>query len=220
MMVDYRKILSSGIDQLSLPFNLSSTQVEQLLNYHLLMIKWNGAYNLTAVRDPVAMLSRHLLDSLSIAPHLFKKNTGQRFIDVGTGAGLPGIVLAILYPENDVHLLDSNGKKTRFLFQVKTELGLDNITVHHSRVEQHSAPDGYDGILSRAFATLEDMITGSEHLLSNNGSFFAMKGIYPELEIQRLSSLKKPYKVSACHQLFVPGEEGERHLIVISAENS
>lgn len=203
----YRIALTDGIRKLSL--SLSEKKIEDLLAYHQLMIKWNKAYNLTAVRDPLAMVSRHLVDSLSIAPYI----EGQRFIDVGTGGGLPGIVMAIIFPEKSFDLLDSNGKKTRFLFQVKTELKLTNVNVHHCRVEQHKPEYGYDGILSRAFATLKDMVDGSRQLLADGGRFYAMKGVYPR---QELRDIPKPYKVETCHTLQVPGTDGERHLIVMT----
>lgn len=202
-----RQRLELGLKEMSL--SLTETVIDKLMAYLVLLNKWNKAYNLTAVRDPYEMVSRHLLDSLSIVPFI----DGQRLIDVGTGGGLPGIILAILKPDCEVNLLDSNGKKTRFLFQVKTELGLDNVTVHHCRVEQHQPEQLYDGVLSRAFATLLDMVNGSHQLLKDNGRFYAMKGIYPE---QELSELPKHYKVIACHPLTVPFEQGQRHLVEFS----
>lgn len=202
-----RERLEQGVQQLDQ--SLTKKNTDQLLEYLVLLDKWNKAYNLTAVRDPFAMVSRHLLDSLSIAPLI----QGERLIDVGSGGGLPGIVLAILNPEKKIDLLDSNGKKTRFLFQVKTTLGLDHVDVHHCRVESHQPTQAYDGVVSRAFATLVDMVKGSQHLLSEEGRFFAMKGLYPQ---QELSELEKGYKVEACHELTVPFEEGKRHLIELS----
>lgn len=209
METSYRSILEDGIADLSLM--VSPEKIDFLLAYHELLIKWNKAYNLTAVRNPREMIVRHFLDSLTIAPYL----KGSHFIDIGAGAGFPGIVLAILFPERKFDLLDSNGKKTRFLFQAKTELALDNVTVHHSRVEQHATQHGYDGVLSRAFATLNDMVANSEQLLAEDGLFLAMKGIYPESELKELSEQGKNYTVEAIHKLWVPGDSGERHLIVI-----
>jgi 16S rRNA (guanine527-N7)-methyltransferase len=184
---------------------LDSRQETQLLDYLELLHKWNGAYNLTAVRDPEKMVTRHLLDSLAVAGHL----QGDRVVDVGTGAGLPGIPLAIVYPQRGFSLLDSNGKKTRFLFQVKTALGLDNMQVHHERVESFRPSEPYDAVLSRAFASLADMVAGCRHLLADNGRFFAMKGTYPE---QELADLDPAYEVIAVHLLEVPGLSEQRHL--------
>lgn len=208
----FRNTLLTGIDQLSGLPKISDSQIELMLAYHQLLIKWNKKYNLTAVRDPEEMISRHILDSLTIATYL----VGQKFLDVGTGAGLPGIILAILYPQRQFDLLDSNGKKTRFLFQVKTELKLDNVNVFQCRVEQHEFVAAYDGVLSRAFATLADMISGSERLLKPSGNFYAMKGLYPGDEIEQLNRLENSYKVEKAISLTVPGVEGGRHLIVVS----
>ena len=175
-------------------------------SYINLLDKWNKTYNLSAIRDINEMLDRHLIDSLSIAAYI----DGNRFIDVGTGPGLPGIPLAILYPEKHFSLLDSNGKKTRFLQQTKIELQLANIEIFNERVENHQTTECYDGVLSRAFASLEDMISGSEHLCAENGHFYAMKGQYPELELQAIT---KPYKVQAIDW---QENQAERHLIIIS----
>lgn len=196
--------LRRGCEALGLA--LESRQAERLLAYLDLLRKWNGAYNLTAVRDPAQMVTRHLLDSLAIAPHLH----GRNVIDVGTGAGLPGLPLAILLPESRFSLLDSNGKKTRFLFQVKTALGLDNMQVHHARVESFRPPEPYDAVLSRAFASLADMVARCGHLLAPTGSFLAMKGVYPADE---LTELGPQYAVKAIQALAVPGLDEQRHLV-------
>jgi len=159
------------------------------------------------VRDPEEMIRRHLLDSLSIIPYV----TGDRILDVGTGPGLPGIPLAICFPEKTLVLLDSNGKKTRFLTQAKIELGLTNMTPVQSRIESFSS-EPFDSITSRAFATLKDMVDGSIHLLKENGFFYAMKGLYPTDEIGELDNRTT---VVDCFALHVPGEEAERHLVKI-----
>ena len=177
-----------------------------LLGYLALLSKWNRAYNLTAVRDPGEMVTRHLLDSLAIAPYL----TGRRLIDVGTGGGLPGVPMAILFPDREFHLLDSNGKKTRFLFQVKTALGLDNMTVHQARVESFHSEAPFDAVLSRAFASLEDMVSGCRHLLGEGGHFLAMKGAYPREELDAVAG---ECRVEAVHPLLVPGLGEQRHLV-------
>ena len=185
---------------------MTGEQLKCLLTYLELLVKWNKAYNLTAVRDPSQMVTRHLLDSLAIAPHL----VGERLIDVGTGAGLPGVPMAILFPQRHFSLLDSNGKKTRFLFQVKTQLGLDNMAVIQQRVEVSAPERPYDAVLSRAFASLEDMVNGCQHLLAAGGHFLAMKGGHPELE---LAVLADKCSVIAVHPLEVPGLAEQRHLV-------
>lgn len=208
----FKEALLSGISQLSHFPKSTDVSIGLLSDYLQLLIKWNKAYNLTAIRDPDEMISKHILDSLSIAPHI----NGQYFLDVGTGAGLPGVILAILYPQRQFDLLDSNGKKTRFLFQVKTELKLDNISVFQCRVENHKVGPVYDGVLSRAFATLHDMVVGSRHLLKDSGNFYAMKGAFPGTEIEQLESKEPVVKVVETLPLVVPGENAERHLVVIS----
>ncbi len=200
--------LARGADTLGLA--LSPDQLDALLQYLDLMARWNRAYNLTAVREPQQMVVRHLLDSLAIAPYL----RGQRLIDVGTGGGLPGVPLAICCPQHEFHLLDSNGKKTRFLFQVKTALGLDTMSVHHARVETFRPEQDYDAVLSRAFASLDDMVTGCSHLLGPGGLFLAMKGVYPE---QELAAVADRCDLRAVHKLSVPGLEEERHLVVLAS---
>lgn len=179
---------------------------DRLLQYLELLARWNRSYNLTAVREPQQMVTRHLLDSLAIAPYL----VGQRLIDVGTGGGLPGVPMSILFPEREFHLLDSNGKKTRFLFQVKTALGLDNMTVHQARVESFQCEPAFDAVISRAFASLEDMVSGCRHLLARDGHFLAMKGAYPQDEIAAIEDL---CKVQAVHSLDVPNLGEQRHLV-------
>ncbi len=199
-----RILLQEGIAELGAP--LTAPQVALLIEYLELLVKWNRAYNLTAVRDPAEMVIRHLLDSLAIAPCL----TGRRFIDVGTGAGLPGIPLAIAQPDRTFDLLDSNGKKTRFLFQVKTALALDNMTVHQARVESFQPSGLFDAVLSRAFASLGDMIDCCRHLLAPGGRFLAMKGQFPEAELAELSD---SVELVASHRLDIPGLAEERHLL-------
>lgn len=196
--------LRDGLGQLGL--DATHHQVDTLMRYLGGLAKWNQAYNLTAVRDPEQMVVRHLLDSLAVVPH-----SGQgRLIDVGTGAGLPGMVLAIMQPERPITLLDSNGKKTRFLRQMAVELGLPTVTVVQARVEAHR--DRYNVISSRAFASLADMVNWSAHLLAENGHFLAMKGQLPADEI---SALPAPYRASNIIRLAVPSLDEERHLVCI-----
>lgn len=181
---------------------------DKLLAYLQLLQKWNKAYNLTAVRDEQQMVYRHLLDSLAIAAHI--PASVSQVVDVGSGAGLPGVPLALLYPQQQYHLVDSNGKKTRFLFQVKTALGLDNMTVHHVRAEEWAPPATFDIVLSRAFASLADMVTCCAHLCSPNGRFLAMKGTRPDIELAALAGL---CEVHGVYSLQVPGLEEARHLV-------
>ena len=198
--------LKLGLERLHLSCN--EKQINQLLNYLDLLERWNKAYNLTAIRDPFDMINLHLLDSLAISVEL----QGDRFIDVGTGPGLPGIPLAIINQNKNFTLLDSNGKKTRFLFQTKLELGLDNISEVNQRVQDFHPKQTYDCVLSRAFSSLGDMVENCHHLLNQNGYFLAMKGKLPQTELRELP---KNYKVEKLHSINVPGVEGQRHLIKI-----
>lgn len=185
---------------------ITDTQKTQLVQLVELLHKWNKAYNLTSVRDPDTMLVKHILDSLVVSPHLH----GERFIDVGTGPGLPGLPLAIINPDKQFVLLDSLGKRINFIRQVIQELGLTNVTPVKSRVEEYQPDVGFDCVLSRAFASLEDMLSWCHHLPSEQGSFLALKGQYPE---QELAQLPANIRLVACHELRVPELEGERHLL-------
>lgn len=191
----------------ALGLTLTDSQLDKLMAYLVLLLKWNNAYNLTAVREPTDMVSRHLIDSLSILPYVH----GPRLIDVGSGPGLPGIVLAICRPDLQVTTLDSNGKKTRFQQQVKLELALTNLTVINGRAEQCQAAP-FDEVISRAFASISDMIQWCAHLCRPEGVFLAMKGNYPANE---LTALPGDFEQQHCYQLTVPGTEGERHLLVL-----
>lgn len=193
---------------------LADSQADLLTGYVELLAKWNKAYNLTAVRDPLEMVSRHIHDSLSIAPFM----EGDYLIDVGSGPGLPGIPMAILYPEKQYTLLDSNGKKTRFMTQAKTELGLENVTVANCRVESFEAIQPFDVIMSRAFSSLADMVNGSHHLIKSGGKFLAMKGLFPEQELVDLKQLRPDISLLESHALDVPGCEAQRHLVILKAD--
>ncbi|KAA0873753.1 16S rRNA (guanine(527)-N(7))-methyltransferase RsmG [Nitrincola tapanii] len=198
--------LAAGISALGLA--ISAPQQDSLYQYLCLLMKWNQAYNLTAVRDASEMVNRHLLDSLSVLPYVQPQG---RLLDVGSGPGLPGIPLAICYPELKVTTLDSNGKKTRFQQQAKFELGLENLEVVQSRVEK-LVREPFDQVISRAFASLEDMLNWSGHLCAPSGVCLAMKGVYPEQELQ---AIPQGFALKACHSLAVPGTPGERHLLIL-----
>ncbi|MCW1875741.1 16S rRNA (guanine(527)-N(7))-methyltransferase RsmG [Erwinia sp. INIA-01] len=189
--------------------SLTDLQKQQLIGYVDMLHKWNKAYNLTSVRDPEQMLVRHILDSIVVEPHL----EGERFIDVGTGPGLPGVPLAIVRPQAHFTLLDSLGKRVRFLRQVQHELKLENITPVQSRVEDFPAEPPFDGVISRAFASLNDMVSWCHHLPGSEGRFYALKGLLPEDEI---AALPVGFVVEKIASLVVPELEGERHLVVIS----
>ncbi|CAM3533453.1 16S rRNA (guanine(527)-N(7))-methyltransferase RsmG [Yersinia entomophaga] len=189
--------------------SLPDQQKQQLIGYVELLHKWNKAYNLTSVRDPEQMLVRHILDSIVVNPHL----QGQRFIDVGTGPGLPGIPLAIVRPDSHFTLLDSLGKRVRFLRQVQHELGLTNIEPVQSRVEDFSGQPGFDGVISRAFASLDDMLSWCHHLPARpEGRFYALKGVRPDDE---LSTLPQGIELESVIRLQVPELDGERHLVIL-----
>jgi 16S rRNA (guanine527-N7)-methyltransferase len=194
----------------ALGVDLSPLQQEQLLAYLALLVKWNKAYNLTAVRDPDEMVSRHLLDSLSVVP--FVAERGASWLDVGSGGGMPGVPLAILFPERRFTLLDSNGKKTRFLTQVKLELKLGNLEVVHSRVEEFRPEQPFAGICSRAFSSLQDFSDWTRHLGNADTHWLAMKGVHPDDELQALPA---DFRLQSCEVLRVPGCQGQRHLLIL-----
>jgi len=210
MIKTLQQMLEDGIEKLGL--KITAPQVSQLLFYIEILDKWNGAYNLTSVRSKDRMVTIHILDSLSIAPFV----EGKSLLDAGTGAGLPGIPLAILYPDRHFTLLDSNGKKIRFIFQVKKKLSLKNLTEVQCRLEDYKPKVLFDAITSRALSSLRDMTQKTKHLLKKEGRFYAMKGYLPR---QELSMLTKHYKVINSHKLLVPGIESDRHLIEIGSHN-
>lgn len=197
--------LSEGLRAMGLA--LSDSQQRRLVDYLALLYKWNQAYNLTAVRDPRQMVSRQLLDSLSILPWI----RGPRVLDVGTGPGLPGIPLAVALPETEFVLLDANGKKTRFLQQAILELGLDNASVRQARVEALADERGFDTITSRAFADLHAMLALTGHLRAPGGQWAAMKAGLDEFDPERLD-VDLGWRVE---ELRVPGEPGRRNLVLV-----
>jgi 16S rRNA (guanine527-N7)-methyltransferase len=188
---------------------VSQEKIDQLILYVELLNKWNKAYNLTSVRNPKDMLIKHIMDSLMVGDVL----TGKDFIDVGTGPGLPGIPLAILFPERNFVLLDSLGKRITFLRQVVFQLKLTNVTPVKSRVEDFQGEHKFDGVLSRAFSSLNDMVKWCQHLISEEkGQFFALKGQYPHDEIAQLPA---HIELLESHEIIVPDLIGERHVLVL-----
>lgn len=200
-----RAELEAGLARLGLA--LDAPRVEALLAYLDLMAKWNRVYNLTAIADPPRMLSHHLLDSLAVLPHI----DAGRLLDVGSGAGLPGIPLALARPDLQVTLLEASQKKAAFLQQAAIELKLDNVEAVHARAEDYRPPSPFPRIISRAFSELADFVRLTAHLLAEGGRWLAMKGLYPQAEIGRLEGAR----VVEVVRLAVPGLDAERHLVIL-----
>jgi 16S rRNA (guanine527-N7)-methyltransferase len=200
-------VLAEGIDAMQL--DVSPAQQEKLMDYLALMFKWNAVYNLTSLRDPMQMVTHHLLDSLAAVPAFA---CARNVLDVGSGGGLPGIVLAIVRPDMKVSMIDTVHKKTAFLTQVKAELELTNVTVYTARVEQLQVSDKFDVITSRAFADLSDFVNWSCHLLADGGRYIALKGVAPRDEQERLPA---DWTVTGLEPLQVPRLGAERHLVFI-----
>ena len=196
-----KKKLTNLIDQTDLL--ISDQQIDLLINYVEMLHKWNKAYNLTAVRDPNEMLVKHIMDSLVVSPYL----EGKTFIDVGTGPGLPGIPLAIINPEKQFDLVDSLGKRIRFLKQVQFELKLTNIHPVQSRIEQY-CDKKFDGVISRAFASLQDMLNWCKHLPNEHGAFYALKG-------SEIDTILDGFMLKQNIKLTIPQLDAERHLVII-----
>jgi 16S rRNA (guanine527-N7)-methyltransferase len=187
--------------------------IPELVAYLDLMQRWNQVYNLTAIKDEQELVLLHIIDSLSVNAFLH----GNKIIDVGTGAGLPGIPLALTNPDRQFYLLDSNGKKTRFLTQVMLELKMKNVVVINERVENYQPEFCFDSIITRAFAPLKNMLQNTKHLLCQDGELLAMKGTYPEEE---LKDLPKEFTVHKVHQLEIKGLNAQRHLVCIRSTNA
>ena len=202
------KQLAQGIVALNLEITTETQQ--SLMDYLALLQKWNKVYNLTAIRSAEQMISHHLLDSLVVLPHLWP----GKWLDVGCGAGLPGLVLAITRPEWEFTLLDSNSKKTSFVQQVIIELGLHNVKVRCARVEEMQTDEKFDGIISRAFAETADFVTMTRHLLADKGRWAAMKGT-PEQELQHLPG---DVVVERIIPLSVSGLNAARCLVILKAK--
>ncbi|MCX7893615.1 MAG: 16S rRNA (guanine(527)-N(7))-methyltransferase RsmG [Burkholderiales bacterium] len=200
--------LERGVAELGI--ELPPEARRQLLAYLLLLEKWNRVYNLTAIRDASEMVSNHLLDSLAVAPHI----PAGPLLDVGAGAGLPGLPLAIARPALEVTLIDASAKKAAFMQQAATELGLANVTVVHGRAEGWTPPLSFPSIVSRAFASLAGFVKAARHLLAPGGAFYAMKGRRPDAEI---AALPPGFRVRDLIDLAVPGLDAQRCLVVIEA---
>jgi 16S rRNA (guanine527-N7)-methyltransferase len=192
---------------------VTQAQQQKLIQYVLMINKWNKAYNLTSVRDPHQMVLKHIVDSIVVAPFLNKTH----YIDVGTGPGLPGIPLAIMCPDKQFILLDSLGKRVRFMKQVAYELKIDNIEPVQSRVEDFVPSVVIDGVLSRAFASLKDMLHWCQHLVNSQGVFLALKG---QLSLDELKGLPLEFILQETIKLDVPGLEGERHIVKIKKKSA
>jgi 16S rRNA (guanine527-N7)-methyltransferase len=199
-----RQRLDAGLSALGVA--LDDAAIARLIDYVELLERWNAAYNLTAVRDPAEMVTRHLLDSLAILPHV----AGATLADLGSGAGLPGIPLAIAAPEREILLVDSNGKKARFLREAVRKLALAKTRVAESRVE--GVAGTFDCITARAFASLGDMLAWGGHLLAPDGRWLALKGRFPDDE---LAAVPDAFEVERTIGLNVPGLDAERHLVVV-----
>jgi 16S rRNA (guanine527-N7)-methyltransferase len=208
-MTDLAGQLAEGVAGLGL--KLSAGVAARLLDYLALMQKWNRTYNLTAVREPSKMVSHHLLDCLAVAPHLGARTV----LDVGSGAGLPGIPLALALPQTEVTLLESNHKKAAFLQQAMTELKLGNVKVVRERVETWQAGLTFDVVASRAFSDLAEFVALAGRHAAPGGRLAAMKGIYPHEEI---TQLPEPWQLREAIALKVPGLRAERHLLLLGRQ--
>ena len=215
------KTFKTGLDELAL--TLEESQIVKLLDFLALIDKWNKTHNLTALKSPQEMLSKHLLDSLSVVEMLGslinKKPSASQVLDVGTGAGLPGIPLSVFFTQTQFTLLDSSYKRVAFLFEAKRALSLSNIEPVHCRVEKYlkdknsdQKPVLFDFILSRAYSSLAQMLEQTDHLLSNTGYWLALKGLYPEQEIKDIAAR---YDVESVQSIDVPMLDAQRHLLII-----
>ncbi|MEO9943711.1 MAG: 16S rRNA (guanine(527)-N(7))-methyltransferase RsmG [Paraglaciecola sp.] len=204
-------ILKKSINNTSL--EVSEQQQKLLINYILMVNRWNKAFNLTSIREPEKMVIKHIVDSIVVAPYLDK----MHYIDVGTGPGLPGIPLAIMCPDKHFVLLDSLGKRVRFMKQVAHELNIKNIEPVQSRVEDYVPTFKIDGVLSRAFASLKDMLHWCQHLVDSHGVYLALKG---QLPLDELEELPIGFTLQETIKLDVPGLDGERHIVKIIKQPS
>ena len=202
-----REVLCAGLQALGMTLPVAA--VDKLLAYVDLLEKWNKTYNLTAIRDGDEMVTQHLLDSLAIAPHLAGV---RKLADIGSGAGLPGIPLAIADAELEVTLIDSVQKKSAFQQQAKIALNLDNVSIYSGRIEDYQSHSAFDAVTARAFSELSKLTAVGSPLLQNAGRIYAMKGVLPQEEIDALPS---NWRVSQALPLQVPGLNAERHLLIL-----
>ena len=201
-MSEIKKLLCEGAKSMNI--SLTDEQVRQLLDYHALINKWNKVYNLSAIRDPLESIKKHFLDSFSILEFI----KPGLLLDVGSGAGLPGIIIAIMKPKTNVFVIDSVGKKCRFMQTVKTELGLENLTVINTRVESFNYPESFSQITSRAFASAIDTVNKTKHLIANDGRYLLMKG--DNIALENIENME-----SKVHVLKVPFVSDNRSLLEI-----
>lgn len=204
-----RQQLQTGLSRLNIA--LSDHQIETLLEFTALLAKWNRTYKLTAVTDPDEMVARHLLDSLAVLAFV----AGPRVLDVGSGPGLPGIPLAVARPDWELVLLDSNGKKTRFMTHAAGRLGLDNVRIVRARIEDYADDMGFDTVISRAFSSIEDFVRRAGRLCSGSGRLLAMKGRLHEREV---AAVPAGWRISETKRLSVPGVTASRHLVVLARD--
>lgn len=202
-------LLATGVAEMGL--DVTAETQNKLLRYLALLQKWNKVYNLTAVRDPLEMVTLHLLDSLSVLPYV----KAQSLLDVGSGGGLPGVVLAICQPTLQVTTLDTVQKKAIFMRQVKGEFGLDNLQVVHARVEKFNPTEKFEAIISRAFSEIALFVKLTQHLLAENGQWLAMKGQVPHEELTKVELESLNIRVQQIIPLNVAGLDAERHLVVL-----
>lgn len=209
-MEDLQQSLHTQFSALAqnIDFTVTPAQQNQLVDFVLLLHKWNKTYNLSSVRDPSQMLVKHIFDSIAVTPHLY----GANIVDVGTGPGLPGIPLAIMCPEKSFTLIDSLGKRVIFMKQAVHALGISNVSPIQSRVEDVNPDKPYDVVISRAFASLNDMLHWCKHLTNPQGEFLALKG---QLHQQELSDIPAQFTLVKSIPLLIPSLIGERHLVKI-----
>ncbi len=202
----WRIRLADGLRQLACPLDASTQQ--HLLEYIALLVQWNAAYNLTAVREPLAMIDRHLIDALAVLPYALERDLA----DIGSGPGIPGLVLAMVQPYQRVWLVDSNGKKARFLRECVRRLPLPQVSVYEQRAQALPQGAGFTQVVSRAYAELSDFVQSTRQIIAPDGRWLALKGKRPDAEIARLP---EDIEVTGVHPLRVPGADGERHLVLM-----